>query len=313
MSIAIERVAVAGTGVIGASWAAYFLSQGLTVAATDPAPGAEETLRKSVAAHWAVLCPDAPADGWAENLRFTARVEDAIADAQFVQENGPERLEIKKTLYAVLDAAAPADTVIATSSSTLLITDVQAGCAAHPERVVLGHPFNPPHLIPLVEVVGGEKTAPWAVDTAMAFYAAIGRKPIRMRREYFGHIANRLQAALWREAFHLVHEGVASVEDIDTAISHGPGLRWALLGPFLNLHLSGGAGGIEHLLAHLGPATEAMWSQLGKVDLNQDVRQEIIDGVKAELAGRDQAAMVGARDAVLLELLRRKREAGDLP
>jgi 3-hydroxyacyl-CoA dehydrogenase len=313
MTQKIERVAVVGTGVIGASWASYFLAQGLAVTATDPAPGAEDALRTAVAAHWAVLRPDAPAGGWAEKLRFTLSVEDAVADAQFVQENGPERLEIKKTLYAVLDAATPAETVIATSSSTLLITDVQAGCPVHPERVVLGHPFNPPHLIPLVEVVGGEKTAPWAVDTAMAFYAAIGRKPIRMRREYFGHIANRLQAALWQEAFHLLHEGVASVEDIDTAIAHGPGLRWALLGPFMNLHLSGGAGGIEHLLAHLGPATEAMWSRLGRVELNQDVRQEIIDGVKAELAGRDQAAMVGARDTVLLELLRQKREAADLP
>lgn len=313
MTQPIERVAVVGTGVIGASWAAYFLARGLTVTATDPAPGAEAALLKAVAAHWAVLCPDAPADGWTEKLRFHAKIEDAVADAQFVQENGPERLEIKRTLYAALDAATPAESVIATSSSTLLITDVQAGCPHHPERVVLGHPFNPPHLIPLVEVVGGEQTAPAAVDTAMAFYAAIGRKPIRMRREYFGHIANRLQAALWQEAFHLVHEGVASVEDIDTAIAHGPGLRWALLGPFMNLHLSGGAGGIRHLLDHLGPATEAMWSRLGRVALNQDVRQEVIDGVMAELEGRDQPAMVAARDAVLLALLRHKQAETDLP
>lgn len=313
MSQPITRVAVVGTGVIGASWAALFLSQGLTVTATDPAPNAEPALRDLVAKHWAVLRPDAPADGWQAGLRFTASLEDAVRDAQFVQENGPERLDVKKTLYAALDKVAPAGTVIATSSSTLLISDIQAACPAHPERIVLGHPFNPPHLIPLVEVVGGKQTSIEAVDTAMAFYTGIGRKPIRLRREIFGHIANRLQAALWQEAFHLVDEGVASVADIDTAIAHGPGLRWALLGPFLNLHLSGGAGGISHLLAHLGPANQAMWRALGKMSMTPEVSEKVIAGVADELAGIDQAEMVRQRDALLLELLRRKAGSASLP
>lgn len=313
MSQPITHVAVVGTGVIGASWAALFLSQGLAVTATDPAPNAEAGLRDLVAKHWAVLRPDAPTDGWQTGLRFAASLEDAVRDAQFVQENGPERLDVKKTLYAALDEAAPAGTVIATSSSTLLISDIQSACHAHPERIVLGHPFNPPHLIPLVEVVGGNQTSTEAVDTAMAFYAGIGRKPIRLRREIFGHIANRLQAALWQEAFHLVDEGVASVADIDTAIAHGPGLRWALLGPFLNLHLSGGAGGIRHLLAHLGPANEAMWRALGSMSMTPEVSEKVIAGVADELAGVDQAEMVRQRDAVLLELLRRKAGSTSLP
>ena len=308
---AIRRVGVIGTGVIGTSWAAYFLARGLHVTATDPAPQAEAALRSRIAA----LLPSlgGATGDWQTRLRFTVDPADAVHDAHFVQENGPERLEVKRALYATLDAATPSGTVIATSSSTLLISDVQQGCALHPERVVLGHPFNPPHLIPLVEVVGGEQTAEWAIQTALDFYTAIGRKPIRLRREIFGHIGNRLQAALWREAYHLVEQDVASVTDIDTAISHGPGLRWALLGPFLNLHLSGGEGGITHLLAHLGPAIEAIWRDLGQTSLSPALQQAVIAGVGDELAGRDLTKLVAQRDVLLLALLRQKSEADALP
>jgi 3-hydroxyacyl-CoA dehydrogenase len=193
------------------------------------------------------------------------------------------------------------------------MSEVQTACTRAPERVVLGHPFNPPHLIPLVEVVGGALTSEATIARAMDFYAAIGKKPIRVRREVNGHIANRLQAALWREAFHLVEAGVASVEDIDAAIAHGPGIRWALLGPFLNLHLSGGAGGMAHLLAHLGPPMAAMWEELGATRMSPALHAQIVAGVDAELAPRDAAAMVRQRDAVLLELLRAKAAAPDLP
>ncbi len=179
--------------------------------------------------------------------------------------------------------------------------------------MLLGHPFNPPHLRPLVEVAGGKATSDAAVDRAMEFYRAVGKKPIRLRREMRGHVANRLQAALWQEAIHLVQSGVASVEDIDTAIAHGPGLRWALLGPFLNLHLSGGKGGIEHLLAHLGPPTESMWRALGTVSLTPEVQTLVAEGTRAELAKLDELAMVRKRDEVLLTLLRLKAKAGELP
>ena len=179
--------------------------------------------------------------------------------------------------------------------------------------MLIGHPFNPPHLIPLVEVVGGDLTSDEYIQKAMAFYASIGKKPIHIRREVKGHVANRLQAALWREAFHLVEEGVASVSDIDTAIAHGPGLRWALLGPFLNLHLSGGAGGISHLLEHLGPPMEEWWADLGQTKLSAELNKQLIEGVAQELAATDQSSMVAQRDDVLLTLLKLKEESRQLP
>jgi carnitine 3-dehydrogenase len=307
----VDRVAVVGTGVIGASWAAHFLAHGLDVTATDPAPRAEERLRADVAASWPVLERLGLADGASqERLSFTADAADAVADADFVQENGPEREDVKHALFAVLDAAARPDVVLASSSSGLLPSAIARGCPQHPERLVIGHPFNPPHLIPLVEVVPGERTSAEAVDRAMAFYAAVGKRPIRLRQELPGHVANRLQAALWQEAYSLVERGVATVSDIDTAISSGPGLRWAVLGPFLNQHLSGGAGGIAHVLAHLGPPTERWWRDLGEVTLTPELVQKLVAGVDEELAGIDEAELVARRDAVLDALLAAKARTG---
>ncbi|MBD0271295.1 MAG: 3-hydroxyacyl-CoA dehydrogenase [Acetobacteraceae bacterium] len=308
----IQRVAVVATGVIGASWATVFLARGLDVVATDPAPGAEDALREAVEAHWPAmeamgLAPGASRD----RLRFAASPEDAVADARFVQENGPERLDLKRDLFRRLDEAAPADAILATSSSTITASEIQDACARHPDRVVLGHPFNPPHLIPLVEVAGGRSTSADAVERALGFYRALGKHPIRLRREVRGHVANRLQAALWQEAFHLVATGVASVEDVDAAIAHGPGLRWALLGPFLNLHLSGGAGGIGELFEKpLWQATEAMWRDLGRVSVDAELGREVAEGTARELAeGGGPDRVVARRDAALLALLRLKAEA----
>lgn len=302
----VQRVAVVGTGVIGASWVAYFLARGLDVTATDPADGAEERLRAAVARHWPTLQAMGLAAGASpDRLRFCAQLEDAVADADFVQENGPERVDLKTALYARMDAAAPPTALLASSSSGLAVSAMQSGCR-HPERVVLGHPFNPPHLIPLVEVGGGAQTAPEAVARAMDFYTAIGKKPIHVQREIKGHIANRLQAALWREAFHLVDQGVASVADIDTAIAHGPGLRWALMGPFLNLHLSGGAGGIAHLLDHLGGPIESWWQDLGAPTMHAALKARIAAGVSEALAGRSEAELERARDQLLMDLMAAK-------
>jgi len=308
----VKRVAVVATGVIGASWAAYFLARGLDVDATDPSPGAEERLRASVAQHWPTLERFGLAEGAsADRLRFHPRLEDAVAQADFVQENGPERMEIKAELFRRMDAAARPHVVLASSSSGLAISGVQAQCK-HPERVVLGHPFNPPHLIPLVEVVGGEHTSADAVARTMAFYAAIGKRPIHVKREVKGHIANRLQAALWREAFHLVDQGVASVADIDTAIAHGPGLRWAVMGPFMNLHLSGGAGGIAHVLDHLGGPIEDWWHDLGAPSMTADLKQQVAAGVADELGARRTADLEAARDILLMNLIREKELAPSL-
>lgn len=309
MSALPHAVAVIGTGVIGASWAACFLSHGLDVLASDPAPGAEAALRRAVDAHWPALETMGLAPGAApERLRFCTSPEDAAAGAGFVQENGPEQLGLKRELFRRLDAAALPGVPLASSSSTLMVSEFQDSCA-EPGRVVLGHPFNPPHLIPLVEVVGGRLTTEAALDRAMAFYAACGKRPIRLKREMRGHVANRLQAALWQEAFHLVQEGVASVADIDTAIAHGPGLRWALLGPFLNLHLSGGAGGMRHTLDHLGPPTEAMWRDLGSVRLTEAVKADVVQGTDEELRGLSLDGIVRQRDAVLVQLLQWKHKS----
>jgi len=304
----IQRVAVVATGVIGASWATYFLARGLEVIATDPAPGAEAALRAMVASQWpAMQAAGTAAGATPERLRFTASLEEAVQDAQFVQENGPERLDLKRELFRRLDAAAPAQTILATSSSSIMASEIQGACTRHPERVVLGHPFNPPHLIPLVEVSGGAATAPEAIERTLGFYRAIGKHPIHLRKEVLGHVANRLQAALWQEAFHLVAAGVASVADVDAAIAHGPGLRWALLGPFMNLHLSGGAGGIAELFKKpLWQAVETMWQDLGRVTVDATLAEQVAAGVREEVSERDPDDLVRQRDALLQALLHRK-------
>ena len=213
-----------------------------------------------------------------------------------MQENGPERADIKENLFSRLDAILPADVVLASSSSGLPMTPVQAACR-FPERIMLGHPFNPPHLIPLVEVVGGVKTSDAMIETAMAFYAAIGKKPIRLRRELKGHVANRLQAALWREVFHLVDIGAATVADIEVAIAHGPGLRWGALGPFAHLHLSGGDGGIAYLLGHLGGPIESWWDDLGAPRMSPALVARVAEQTNAYYGASTMSELGAWRDA----------------
>jgi carnitine 3-dehydrogenase len=308
-----KRVAIVGTGVIGASWAAHFLAHGVDVTATDPAAGAEDRLRADVAAHWPILTQLGLADTASpDRLAFTADLTRAVADADFVQESGPEREELKQALFARLDAATGPDVVLASSSSGLLPSTIAATCTRYPQRVLVGHPFNPPHLIPLVEVVPGARTSPAALEAAVAVYTATGKRPIRLGREVPGHIANRLQAALWREAYSLVERGVSSVADIDTAIAYGPGLRWAVLGPFVNQHLSGGAGGLAHVIEHLGPPMLDWWQDLGHPTLTPGLVATLIAGVDDELSGIDPATLIARRDAVLIALLAAKAEA-DLP
>jgi 3-hydroxyacyl-CoA dehydrogenase len=314
MSMDIRKVGIVGTGVIGASWAAYYLARGFDVRASDPGEGAEQGLRTQVAEFWPSLERMGLAPGASlQRLHFDKDLAQALKDVDFVQENGPERVDIKRDLLASITAAIGPDVIVATSSSGILISEVQ-DAAIHPERIVLGHPFNPPHLIPLVEVVGGRLTSAQAIERTMAFYAEIGKKPILLRREIKGHIANRLQAALWREAFSLIDSGVASVADVDTAISHGPGLRWALLGPFMNLHLSGGGGGIAHVIEHLGPPIEGWWRDLGELSaFTPGLAERAVGGVEDELGGRDARELTQARDQVLMGLLEMKAAQSRLP
>ena len=300
-----KRISVIGAGTIGASWAAYFLARGFEVAAYDPAPNGEDFARRFIDNAWPTLEKLNAVQSGADRKRFSFFKDPAAAaeGAAFVQESGPESEDVKIELLAAIDAAAPPDSVIASSSSGLLISRVAAKCK-HLERCVIGHPFNPPHLIPLVEVVGGAKTSPDAVRKAMTFYREIGKHPIHIKKEVRGHVANRLQMALWREAIHLVIEGVVSVADADAAIAYGPGLRWALMGPHLCFHMGGGDGGMKHYLDHLGPANQSWMDDLGTPRLDAKTQKAIIDGVTEEAAGRSMDDLRRWRDRKLIEILR---------
>ncbi len=300
----IRTVGVVGTGAIGSSWTALLLERGLEVVATDPAPGAERALRDTVTTKLGDLGSSVGLGG----LRFDADLPAAVAGADLVLENGPERVEVKREIFAALDAATRPDVLLASSSSGLAPSDFQ-GVDGHPERVLVVHPFNPPHLVPLVEVVGGRLTSEAALESAMAVFRHLGRTPIRLRQELPGHVANRLQAALWREAYDLVGRGVVSVADLDLAISAGPGLRWALLGPFATQHLSGGPGGLEHVLEHLGPPMVEWWHDLGDPELTPELVDRLVDGVREELGGRE-VEVTAARDRALGELLALKAATG---
>ena len=309
----IRRVAIIGTGVIGASWTSLFLAKGLEVVATDVAPNAEAALRRFVETAWPALnrlglAPDASQS----NLKFTPSLEEAVASADLVQENGPERIDFKKKLYGQLDDLLPPDVIIASSSSGLTMSEIQSGCASHPERCVIAHPFNPPHLIPLVEIVGGAKTSEETIQRAMEFYTSVGKQTVRLNKEVPGHVANRLQAALAREVYHLVAEGVVSAADVDTALCWGPGLRWGIMGNMLLNHLGGGQGGIEHFFQQFtGPMT-AWWKVLGSPVLTPEVQKKLIDSVHAEVGSRSIDELAAERDELLMGLLELRTKAAKI-
>jgi 3-hydroxyacyl-CoA dehydrogenase len=300
----IRRVAIIGTGVIGASWAALFLANGLDVVATDVAPGAEASLKRFVSAAWPALQRLGLASGASQNrLSCTAALTDAVKDADLVQENGPEKIEFKKTLYRQLDELLHPSVIIASSSSGLTMSEIQSACEMHPERCVIGHPFNPPHLVPLVEIVGGAKTSENTIQRAAEFYTSIGQRTVRVNKEMPGHVANRLQAALAREVYYLVAEGVVSAADVDTALCWGPGLRWGIMGNMMLNHLGGGPGGIEHFFQQFAGPMTAWWKTLGSPVLTPDVQKKLIGSVHAEVGSRSIDELEAERDEVLLGLL----------
>ena len=300
----LDTVAVIGAGLIGAGWAATYLAAGLRVRVCDPAADAAEKTRAHVAAAWPHLVALGLAPGASQSsLSFHADVEDAANGADLVQESAPEREALKSELYQRLDAVAPSDVIIASSTSSFPITQLQAACR-HPARCVLGHPFNPVHLIPLVEVGGGSATDPAAVATAMAIYRHLGKHPIRIDREIFGHVANRLASAMFREAVHLVDSGVISVEGIDDALRYGPALKWAIQGQFMTYHTSGGEGGMAKFLATFGPGIEKRWEQLGAPRLTPELCAIIVEQTDREVAGRGNAEIAAEQDDKLLRLRR---------
>jgi carnitine 3-dehydrogenase len=306
----IRRIAIVGTGVIGASWAAQFLARGLDVVATDPAPKAEANLREYIDEAWKDLTSIGLSKGASrDRLRFTTSMKEALSEADLVQENGPERPDFKIKLYAEMEEVAPVDSLFASSSSGITPSVIQSQCK-HPERVVIGHPFNPPHIIPLVEVVGGSKTSPDAIQQAIRFYASIGKKPIHLKKELPGHVANRFQAALYREMLYMIEQGVLSVEDTDAAVCYGPGLRWGVMGQSLQWHLGGGAGGIQHFMDHLMPPLEGMMKTLGTPSITPELKQKVINGVMRKAAGRPVDELAQEENRVLIGLLKLRAETG---
>jgi 3-hydroxyacyl-CoA dehydrogenase len=306
----IRRIAIIGTGVIGASWTSLFLAKGLEVTATDVAPNAEAALRRFVEAAWPALKRLGLAPGASQsNLKFTAALAEAVKGADLVQENGPERIDFKKKLYGQLDELLPPDVIIASSSSGLTMSEIQSGAASHPERCVIAHPFNPPHLVPLVEIVGGAKTSEATMRRAAEFYTSIGQRTVRLNKEMPGHVANRLQAALAREVYYLVAEGVVSAADVDTALSWGPGLRWGIMGNMMLNHLGGGPGGIEHFFQQFSGPMTAWWKTLGSPVLTPEVQKTLIDSVHTEVGSRTIGDLAAERDEVLLGLLELRAKA----
>ncbi|KWA25723.1 3-hydroxyacyl-CoA dehydrogenase [Burkholderia territorii] len=301
----IQRIAIVGAGVIGASWAAFYLSKGFDVVATDPAPQADARLRDALSA----FLGEPRAAELSVRLSFDADLARALERVDFVQESGPERLDLKRALYRQMDDVLPARVPIASSSSGLKMSDIQTACDRHPERCLIAHPFNPPHLIPLVELVGGDATDPSVIARVKAFYDALGKQTIVLNKEMTGHVANRLAAALFREVYHLVREGVVSVADADKAVAWGPGLRWGLMGQCLTYHLGGGAGGIAHFLEHLSGPITTWWDDLGTPSFDPAVDRKLNEALRAIQGERSMQELAAERDRLLVELIDARRRS----
>jgi carnitine 3-dehydrogenase len=299
----VRQVGIVGTGVIGGGWAAHFLRNGMMVTAWDPAAGAEEKLRDRITAVWAKLTrlglhPEASPD----KLHFVPTLAEAVAQAEFVQENTPERLPIKIETLQQIDAACPPETVIASSTSGYLMTEMAVGLQ-YPERCLVAHPFNPPYLMPVVEVVSGELTSAAVQEWAVAFYRATGKRPLKLSKEIPGFVADRIMEAVWREILHMLNHDMATVAEIEAAVRYGPGLRWALMGPLTVLHLGGGEGGMAHLIHQFGPSLKAPWTFLEAPELTDELAQKVIDGCEALTQGRSIRDLEEERDDLLIRLI----------
>lgn len=295
----IERTAILGAGVIGASWAALFLASGRSVTVFDPDPNTEASVRAYIEKAWPTLeeldftdraAPDA--------ITFASTAEAAVQGAQFIQENVPERLPIKHSIYAAIEPELKADTIISSSTSGLTLEALQEGWR-DPSKLILGHPFNPPHLIPLVELTANEHTGSGVLNRTEAFYEDLGKVTIRIKKGMPGHVANRLQAAVWREAVHMAVEGVASVEDIDKAMWAGPGLRWAAMGPTTLFHLGAGDGGLQAFCDHFKDTFNGWWDDLGDPRLDEDVINKLVDGINDQTQGQSTEELSAQRDKML--------------
>ncbi len=304
----VKTVGIVGSGVIGAGWAARCLARGYNVIATDPAPGAETVMASKIANAWPALIKI----GWAQTpeppaFSFTTDLEEVGRTADFVQENAPDRLDIKQKIFVDLDRVSRPDVILASSSSGLLPTDIQDACM-HPERMIIGHPFNPSYLLPLCEVVGGEKTSQEAKERAGEFYKSLGMHVLQVRKEVDGYLSDRLQEAIWREILHMVKDGVATTQELDEAIVYGPGLRWALMGVNMTFTLAGGEAGMRHMLEHFGPALELPWTHLKAPELTEELIDRMVEGTTEQAKGRTIQEWEQLRDDCLIGLMQTLRQ-----
>lgn len=299
----INNITVVGTGVIGNGWITRFLANGYRVTASDLDSAAETRTREAVKRAWPKMEEMGLAEGASQdNLFFEPDLASALADADFVQENVPEREELKRSVIADIDKHAPKEAVIASSTSGILPSTLQADCEHHPERVMVAHPFNPVYLVPLVEVVGGNKTGESYTEKAKDFYDGLKMKPLVVRHEIEGHIADRLMEAIWRESLHIVNDGVATTEEVDASIIYGPGLRWALMGPFMTLHMGGGKQGMRHLLKQFGPALKLPWTKLEAPELTDELADKVVTGSETQTGNVEMEKLEERRDQFLIEL-----------
>jgi carnitine 3-dehydrogenase len=299
----VEKLAVIGTGVIGNGWIARFLAQGYQVVAFDPSEGAEERTRSAIERAWPSLvqmglAPNASAD----QVRFASTIEEAVMNADLIQENVPEREELKKSVLQAIDRFAKPEAIIASSTSGIKPSVLQEGLH-HPERLIVAHPFNPVYILPLVELVAGHATSPSIMERAKVFYQAIEMKPLIIKKEIEGHVADRLMEALWRESLHLVNDGIATTEEIDASIIYGAGLRWAQMGPFLTFHLAGGDKGMRHMLEQFGPALKLPWTKLEAPELTENLKEKVIAGCETHAGDVSIAELEEKRNEFLVKLL----------
>jgi len=300
----VTRVAVVGGGVIGTGWVLHYLRMGFDVTAYDPIPEARARIATMVDDTWPLMVDlGLRAGASRDRLTICDSLSAAVSEADVVQEAIPEVPAMKAQMFADMDKLVPDHAVLLTSTSGISMTTIQADCV-HPERTAVGHPFNPPYVVPLVEILGGERTAPETVQWAVDFYRMYDKDPIVLEREVPAFIASRLQEAMWREALHMIAAGEATVEMIDVSVRQGPGLRWALTGPMMNFHLAGGPGGMAHVLDHFGPTLKEPWTRLVAPELTDDLRNKVIEGCEREAAGRSVAELVDERDRALVAIMR---------
>ncbi len=303
----IKNITVIGTGVIGTGWILRFLAFNKKVTAYDPSIKQKDYLKKELKRTKSSIEKLYNKKINIKNLIFSSNIKDAVSKADLIQENVPERLELKKKVINQLSQFAPKNCIIASSSSGLLPSELQSNCI-YPKRFIIAHPFNPVYILPLVEIVKGSKTSKIIMNEADKFYKNLHMKTLIVNKELPGFLSDRLQEALWREGLHIINDGYATTKDLDEAITYGPGMRWALMGTFLTFHLAGGEMGMKHMLDQFGPALKLPWTKLKSPNLNKKLKDKIITGTKKQSKNLSINKLSNMRDNFLIDLLNLKKK-----